>query len=737
MSAFGCPKCGRTFPESGFCPFDGAALTGKKTMAGVVRPTGSSNAAAATPAQPQISTAFAGSPTSTDSGTLPGLPRTGTGDDGLRTMVSNGPPVHKGTDTPQTGGPGVFRAMSAAENTADALAAFHAGASAVTEYDRLIGQTLDGRYHIERKLGEGGMGVVFAARHAVIERPLAIKVLKREVMRDTATIKRFVQEAKAASRIGHPNIVDVTDFGTTPDGMTYQVMEYVDGVTLGSAIKSGSPFKVSRAMRIAAQIARALGSAHDKGIVHRDLKPENIFLVNRDGRQDFVKIVDFGIAKVAPVEGAPTDGPRLTRAGAVFGTPEYMAPEQAAGRGDTDGRVDIYALGIILYEMCTGKVPHKGDTMVRTLAMQMLDPAKPMAEVRPELSIPPEFDRIVMRSLAKKRDQRYQTMGELVNDLEAFAGATLNEPISSSITGSPSFTLSPLPPGADSRALMSQRPSIPVLERNTRGDSMADSVPISQRDSAQMAAQNPLSITGDGNPRLSRRIRNEPEFVISGGPKPVAMMDHLEADELQPQPRARWPWLMVAGGLAAILGVAIAVTLRKPKTTSTVIAVTEQPVDAHEFIPMDAGLPPAPTDAMIVEIPIDAGRNPHHVIVNNTPHTDAGMIVAQRRDGGVPIALPTGNDRPGITPRGTVAIQFVTRPPGGTLYIEDNYGGLDGVTIEEPWGSSHLIKCTLPGYDSGIVTAQFDGRAEVLLCRMEIANKCVPGLHNPYANCPE
>ena len=190
------------------------------------------------------------------------------------------------------------------------------------EYDRLVGQTLDGRYFIERKIGEGGMGVVFAARHTIIERPLAIKVLKKEVARDVATVKRFVQEAKAASRIGHPNIVDVTDFGTTPDGLTYSVMEYVDGQTLSAAIRAGAPFKLSRALPIAAQIARALGAAHQKGIVHRDLKPENIFLVNRDGRRDFVKIVDFGIAKVTPVEGQQADGPRLTRAGAVFGTPE-------------------------------------------------------------------------------------------------------------------------------------------------------------------------------------------------------------------------------------------------------------------------------------------------------------------------------------------------------------------------------------------------------------------------------
>src|SRR5688572_13622995 len=297
--------------------------------------------------------------------------------------------------------PPPMRALSASENPAAALELVRA-ARGKNEYDKLVGETLDGRYFIEKKIGEGGMGVVFSARHAVIERPLAIKVLKREVMRDAATIKRFVKEAQAASRIGHPNIVDVTDFGTTPDGMTFSVMEYVDGQTLGTALRHGAPFPMERALRVTAQIARALGAAHEKGIVHRDLKPENVFLIDRDNRPDFVKIVDFGIAKVQPVEGAEA-GPRLTRAGAVFGTPEYMAPEQAAGRGDTDHRVDVYALGTILYEMLVGKVPHKGNSMIRTIAMQMLDPIIPPSKAKPELAIPPGLDAIVMKALEKKR----------------------------------------------------------------------------------------------------------------------------------------------------------------------------------------------------------------------------------------------------------------------------------------------------------------------------------------------
>ncbi|HEY6180458.1 MAG TPA: serine/threonine-protein kinase, partial [Kofleriaceae bacterium] len=437
-----CPTCRRQFDQPGFCPFDGASLVPAaisdlrtlvseaaiavppvpgaspehRTMVDprAVQSPGAPVASPAPAAEAPRSTAVKGSKGSKEAQTAveirkrtfpltpspgtPPAPGAGTGEI-TQTRTRAGPEpaaVRAPSDPPR------IKAKSASEDASDALDLLRGPRD--NEYDKLIGQTLDGRYYVEKKIGEGGMGVVFSARHAVIERPLAIKVLKREAMRDTATIRRFVQEAKAASRIGHPNIVDVTDFGTTPDGMTYSVMEFVPGITLGAAIRAAAPFPQLRAMRITAQIARALAAAHDKGIVHRDLKPENVFLLDRDGRPDFVKIVDFGIAKVSPPRGK-TNEPRLTRAGSVFGTPEYMAPEQAAGRSDTDGRVDIYALGVLLYEMICGRVPHRGDSMVRTLAMQMLDPIDPPSRVRPDLQIAPDLEAIVMHALAKKREQ--------------------------------------------------------------------------------------------------------------------------------------------------------------------------------------------------------------------------------------------------------------------------------------------------------------------------------------------
>jgi serine/threonine protein kinase len=594
-----------------------------------------------------------------------------------------GPP--DGVDTrPQS-----VRSVSAHDDAAAAMAVYQVP---VAEYDRLVGQTLDGRYRIERKIGEGGMGVVFAARHTVIERPLAIKVLKREVARDLATIKRFVQEAKAASRIGHPNIVDVTDFGTTPDGMTYSVMEYVDGLTLSQAIRAGAPMAPARALPIVAQIARALGAAHGKGIVHRDLKPENVFLLNRDGRTDFVKIVDFGIAKVTPLDEAQAAaaGPRLTRAGAVFGTPEYMAPEQAAGKNDTDGRVDVYALGVILYEMLLGRVPHKGDTMVRTLAMVMLDAIPPPSSIRPDVAIAPDLEVVLMKALAKRREDRYQTMDELLAALAGLTGGvSLATPVSASVrTGVPGtegMSLATLPPGASGATM-----SAPLLSSRAT----------------------PVPGTAPDAPRATKKkVRSEPAFV--GGP---VTFEHVFEETASVQVRrSRWPLVLLGIAGIAAAGAVVAVVLRPPAA-----------------VPVADGR--------------DAG-DPDAVVVAEVPPVDAGAELvdaarAELRDGGRVVVRPEGRDGGGgvvakLTPRGTIAIQIVTRPEGAAIYLGDSYRGGSGVTIEEPPGTRASIKCTLPGHEPGRVEVVFDGDTEVVLCRMERIKRCIDGIKNPFDDCPE
>jgi len=289
----------------------------------------------------------------------------------------------------------------------------HSGVS--NSPDGLLGQTIDQRYRVESLLGEGGMGLVYRVTHAHLKKPLAMKVLRRENTRDPEVLARFRREAETASAIGNQHIVDIHDFGVLNDGSTYFVMECLEGVDLIDAIDLARRMPEERAVHIAVQVCRALGAAHDAGIIHRDVKPENVFLTRRDGTEDFVKVLDFGIAKVA-------NGPkRLTRAGEVLGTPHYMSPEQCEGDG-VDHRTDIYALGVLLYEMVTGHVPHDADTMMGILTKQMYeDPVPPKVRV-PQVS--DQLERLIMRCLEKKREDRYQTMREVEIDLRQVHGGS-------------------------------------------------------------------------------------------------------------------------------------------------------------------------------------------------------------------------------------------------------------------------------------------------------------------------
>jgi serine/threonine protein kinase len=278
--------------------------------------------------------------------------------------------------------------------------------------DPLIGQVLDGRYEIKNVLGEGGMGIVYKARHVTLGKNLAIKVLKADVSKDQEIVQRFRQEAQSATAIGNHHIIDISDFGVLPDGSTYFVMEFLDGISLTRAIEPGQPLKASRTIHIAKQLCRALGAAHDVGIVHRDLKPDNIYLISRGGDRDFVKVLDFGIAKVG---GAKS---KLTQVGQVFGTPHYMSPEQCAGTA-VDKRTDVYALGVIMYEMASSRVPFDADNLMGILTKHLYEePVKPH-ELPPPVDVPPALESVIMKCLAKKTDVRFQSMQEVLSDLEA------------------------------------------------------------------------------------------------------------------------------------------------------------------------------------------------------------------------------------------------------------------------------------------------------------------------------
>jgi serine/threonine-protein kinase len=285
--------------------------------------------------------------------------------------------------------------------------------------DPLIDQTLAGRYRILRKIGEGGMGIVYEAIHVVIEKRVALKILREDFSHRDDVVERFRQEAKSASRIGHEHIIDISDFGVTPSGAHFFVMELLHGNDLAEELEQRGPLPTRRAVGIALQCAKALGAAHAKGIVHRDMKPENIFMLQRDTGEDFVKIVDFGIAKMSDIDtpGA-VPGRKLTKTGMIFGTPEYMSPEHAAGK-ELDHRVDVYAMGIILYELLTGRVPFQGDTFMGILTQHMFEQVPPLRMANPSCSAPPELEQLILRAVSKNADDRQQSMDELAQELNA------------------------------------------------------------------------------------------------------------------------------------------------------------------------------------------------------------------------------------------------------------------------------------------------------------------------------
>lgn len=281
--------------------------------------------------------------------------------------------------------------------------------------DALFGQVLADRYRVLDLIGKGGMGKVYLAEHVALGKRVAVKVLNPAYTHRPDQVKRFLREAQAASTIGHENVIDVIDFGEMPNGSVFFAMEHLQGEDLGKLLKRG-PLQWSRARRILLQICRALQAAHARGIIHRDMKPENCFIIHRNGMRDFVKVLDFGIAKF--LEENRQVSHTLTQAGALIGTPEYMAPEQVQGE-PADVRMDIYALGCIMYQLLTGQLPFSDKTMFGVLSQQVNVRPVPPRQLTPDADIPPEVEAIILKAMEKERPNRFQSMAELIEAIVA------------------------------------------------------------------------------------------------------------------------------------------------------------------------------------------------------------------------------------------------------------------------------------------------------------------------------
>jgi serine/threonine-protein kinase len=281
----------------------------------------------------------------------------------------------------------------------------------------LVGQVVADRYHVIKKLGEGGMGQVYLAEHVKMGRRSAIKVMNPSMVHDPDAVARFNREASNASRITHPNVCAIYDFGETSDGLIYLAMEFIEGEPLTDLLERDGALPVARAVGIFTQVAEALQAAHDLGIVHRDLKPDNIMLAQKKGG-DQVKVVDFGIAKAV---GGDESGQKVTKTGLVVGTPEFMSPEQLSG-DKLDGRSDLYSLALVFYQMLAGKLPFEATTAQETMIKRLTDEPTTLAAARPDLSFPAGLQPVLDTALTRTPVERYQTVAKFAADVASVTG---------------------------------------------------------------------------------------------------------------------------------------------------------------------------------------------------------------------------------------------------------------------------------------------------------------------------
>ncbi|WP_437303523.1 serine/threonine protein kinase [Sorangium sp. So ce388] len=441
--------------------------------------------------------------------------------------------------------------------------------------DPLLGRVINGRFKVVSVIARGGMGKVYRAEQAPLGRICALKVLspKYDGDHDPEFHRRFFLEASTAAKLTHPNTVTVFDYGHSDDDIYYIAMEYIEGKTLHRVLREEGPFPEARAAHIARQICRSLREAHGLGVVHRDLKPGNVLLVDHEDEHDHVKVLDFGLVKDTE------SGENLTQQGLFMGSPKYMAPEQITN-GDVSARTDIYALGVMLYEMLTGHVPFDKGASVGTLMSHVHDPVPPMQTRNPDLAISQTMEGIVYRCLEKDPAQRFSSMNELVAALKFTAGG-----ISTRDTGETLPTRS----GATSH-----RPSVPSYPAMPSYSTTGDFPGLSAPSSAPPTSSTP-TYTGPLATETALKAPTAPTFVApsitdSMGPRPAAAVEGLSATQPGASPgRKVAPWA-IAAVLAAGLGVAAVVTSRAPASQTGALAREPGPGST----PPAETTPPAP-----------------------------------------------------------------------------------------------------------------------------------------------
>ena len=493
--------------------------------------------------------------------------------------------------------------------------------TAGTSDDPLMGKVVARKFKIEKLLGVGGMGKVYKACQLSLDKTVVVKVLHDQFRDDPQLVQRFQREAKAASRLNHPNSIQILDFGQDESGVVFMAMEFLHGQDLFSLLKKEGPLPGQRLARIMIQAASALAEAHAQKVVHRDLKPENIMIEDRRGQRDFVKVLDFGIAKLQdPGEGQKA----LTQAGMVCGTPEYMSPEQARGL-NIDSRSDIYSLGIVMYQLTVGELPFVSDTPIGIVTKHILEAPVPPRQRAPQLNISEELERIILQAMEKEPEKRFATVSDLAEALEQLV----------------------------STLLLREAPLYPI--KTWEGDSS----------SAFLIARPVLPVAGGPAPTMTK-----PTPAVARGAEKAGA-------ELPSTPEKSVPPAVAPSGGRKIAALSFACVV---VVVCLALAVVKFVIPATNSV-ADAGVAPAVVDAGGTPVLVDAGLAPALVDAGSVVAAlilDAGPVQPGASDAGVPGAkIDGGTSKSSKASR--AAAEAVFREAHAKFVMDDCDGAIRGL----------------------------------------------------------
>ena len=551
------------------------------------------------------------------------------------------------------------------------------------------GTLLAERYEIVEFLAEGGMGRVYIALQRPIQRKVALKVMRRELVFDNSSKKRFLREALAVSKLTHPNTITIIDYGDQQE-LCFIAMEFLDGVSLDQLLREG-PMSIDRAVNIVGQIARSLSEAHRKGVIHRDLKPENIFICEVDGTPDFVKVLDFGIARIQLGDG---DGvTRITREGYVCGTPEYMSPEQARG-DEVDGRTDIYALGVMFWELLEGKVPYEAPTPLGTVLKHQSEPV-------PELTVavPEALKRFIYRTMSKSREDR-------PDSAEAFLDELLSACPEGLRIGDESFNRS-----GRQRSITPRTPSTPMRQTDMEvAMAPTQAMPASGVEAEVDTADVPIPPPEYDTPRSPRglMIASLAAAVVFSLAAVVALFVFNSPSDAPPEPAAP----VVAANAAN------AAANEAPEANPT----SPPPAKVASTRLMVAG---APMDAVIVQGGAELGPAPRSL----TGQPGEAVTVTVQKEGFEPQTLegsfPADGEKALRYTLKRVA-RVISEPEGATVHRGEESLGSAPVSVTWAPGESVELRLTLDGHQEQVVTVT-DDTSEELTVALKAAERVAVG----------